>query len=156
MPVKFSITGTLITEFYFFQLIAGIRNWNFSGNLHVIHFILLEKVQGDELLGYNVDVLQCTITYMFNLLTEGVSICEQQQYQQGNRVRHLSSTSPYTGLLAMIVRQGGRHILTSEIKERIIQAVRIFHPQIDVSELFRYLPCRDSVKIGENRDLLQL
>ena len=41
-------------------------------------------------------------------------------------------------------------------RTRIIQAVRIFHPQIDVSELFRYLPCRDVVKIGENRDLLQL
>jgi hypothetical protein len=32
VPVEFSIIGTLITEFYFFQLIAGILNWTFSGN----------------------------------------------------------------------------------------------------------------------------
>ena len=35
--------------------------------------------------------------------SEGVSICEQQQYHQGNRVRHLSSTSPYADECLAIV-----------------------------------------------------
>jgi hypothetical protein len=61
--------------------------------------------------------------------SEGVSICEQQQYHQGNRVRHLSWTSPSTDecLATVIVDFSGTrpspHYCPTrqsyEIKERI-------------------------------------
>ena len=112
--------------------------------------ILLEEIQGTELLEYNVDVVQRTITYVQPA---------QKVFHSANRV---STTKAFvSGILARLILTNVRpsSLQISQIQDLSdghflptrqqsidtrnqssqYQSVQSCHPHIDVRELFRYM-----------------